>query len=283
MQKHNKIFSLCLSILFIVVALLSFTACADNVDNNGGSNKLVIYNWAEYIYPDWETDFKDYYREKTGKEIDLTYVTFDTNETLLSKVFNNDAQVDVMCPSEYAAQKLMEGGYLKPLNYFTSDSYENAKYVNKHITSALERAFSNVEISEGETANMVDYMVPYMWGTLGILYNADLLMSNGITDEDVARAGWGILWNKDENGKEFSADVDKRILMKDSIRDSYAAAVLYMKQYGLLDKLEGGKYASLTNEQLINTTEQELIDAVQQVLIDQKDVLYGYEVDFGKD
>ena len=95
----KKTFSLILALLMIV-----FTLCACQPNQ---SDKLVIYNWADYIYDTDLEDFADYYFEQTGRTVDITYVTFDTNETMLTKIQQGDADVDVICPSEYAIQKLI--------------------------------------------------------------------------------------------------------------------------------------------------------------------------------
>ncbi|UKI13620.1 MAG: hypothetical protein L6V85_05120 [Clostridiales bacterium] len=70
--------------------------------------KLVVYNWADYIDPANITLFEEYYKQKTGKEIEVVYSTFDTNETMMTEVTKGDSQIDLVCPSEYSIQKLKE-------------------------------------------------------------------------------------------------------------------------------------------------------------------------------
>ena len=246
----KKTFSLILALLMIV-----FTLCACQPNQ---SDKLVIYNWADYIYDTDLEDFADYYFEQTGRTVDITYVTFDTNETMLTKIQQGDADVDVICPSEYAIQKLIEGGYCLPINYFTDASYQNSQYVDDRIVAKIDQVFDNLNCPEVGTVKMSDYMVPYMWGTLGVLYNQDVFEANGITQEQIEQAGWGVLWNKDANGDQLCADLNKRIFMKDSIRDVYASTVLYLKQYGLLPY----GYENMSVGELINTVDDALLSAV---------------------
>ena len=94
-----KKLSIALSLLMIVVMLFTLVGC----DRPQEPDTLVVYNWADYIY-DYEDDFKAYYKGITGKDIQITYVTFDTNETMLTKITKGDSNVDVVCPSEYAIQ-----------------------------------------------------------------------------------------------------------------------------------------------------------------------------------
>ncbi len=262
-MKTKRIFASVLVVLMALTVLFTFTACAKEEDT---TDHLVVYNWADYIYPNYEEDFVAYYKEKTGRDITLTYVTFDTNETMLTKIINNDANVDVMCPSEYTIQKLVEGGYLLKLNYFTDENFVNSGNVDMEIVNKIRESFADMPY------DMTEYFVPYMWGTLGILYNTQY-----IDRETAENAGWGLLWNTDGENV-LSDELTNRVYMKDSIRDAYCATILYLKQYGMLPS----GYENMTNEQLINTIDDKLLVAVEKSLIEQKKILYGYEVDFGK-
>ena len=100
----SRIFAYVCVILLLGSTLVGLAAC----NNDGNTDNLVVYNWADYMYDDYEEDFKEYYRNVTGgREINITYVTFDTNETMITKVTQSDSRIDVMCPSEYAIQKLL--------------------------------------------------------------------------------------------------------------------------------------------------------------------------------
>jgi spermidine/putrescine transport system substrate-binding protein len=136
------------------------------------------------------------------------------------------------------------------------------KNINMGIYENTEGVFGK------EISNFNDYFVPYMWGTLGILYNADV-----VTEEDLATS-WGLLWNENNNPA-----LVKKILMKDSIRDTYAAAVLYLKHK---NELPNG-YQDYSIADLINCTDKAMLVAAEAALIAQKSVIAGYEVDFGKD
>ena len=297
----KKSFVVIVAVMLLCVLAL-YAACEpiqENVD------ELVVYNWADYIY-DYEDDFKAYYKSLTGRDIKVTYVTFDTNETMLTKILNGDSIVDVMCPSEYAIQKLLEQDMLLEMNYFgEAEDYidtpslngyvHNSGNVDAQFVQKIDEVFGSVQVNGADgakTVKMSDYFVPYMYGTLGILYNKVYFEELGIYDrETLNKANWGILFNDDGSGNMLSDGLTGRIYMKDSIRDSYAATVFYMLERGMLDGLTvtdknsanyGKLYTELSMGDMINTVDDQLIELCGNVLKTQKDQLYGYEVDFGK-
>lgn len=229
------------------------------------SNTLVIYNWGDYIDEDLEAEFEAYYLEKTGKPLDIVYSTFETNEIMLTAIEKGEEKIDLICPSEYAIQKLMEGGHLKKLDYSKISTYSN---IDQDIYAKVSEVFTGITVPNvGNNESMVDYFVPYMWGTLGILYNSDV-----VTEDDI-KEGYGLLWNSGGN-----PELQGKILMKDSIRDSYVAGVMRLKE---TNRLPAG-YENRSVQELINTVDDVLLTAVEQILTEQNDVLKGYEVDFGK-
>ncbi|MBQ8424626.1 MAG: extracellular solute-binding protein [Clostridia bacterium] len=302
----KRIFASIMFVFMLFSITLSLSACS--TENTAKADEIVIYNWADYIY-DFEDDFKEYYKEVTGKNIKITYTTFDTNETMITKITKGDSKVDVICPSEYAIQKLMEMDYLVPLNYFSEDvskyldtsklvGYEHySQNLDNNIIEKIDAGFGNItctkENGTSYSANMLDYMVPYMYGTLGILYNKEEFKRLGIFDKEIMNtANWGILFNdsgkRDKEGNiiPLSEELSGSILMKDSIRDSYAATLFYLMETGKLDNLtmeDGRQYTDLTASELINTVDDNIIELAKEALVEQKNELFGYEVDFGKD
>ncbi|MBD5092420.1 MAG: hypothetical protein HDT36_03460, partial [Clostridiales bacterium] len=107
--------------------------------------------------------------------------------------------------------------------------------------------------------------------------------------EELEEYGWGVLWNVQNN-----EELENKILMKDSVRDSYAAAVFYMYENTIshrgVHELPDGisptynkPYSELTVQELINCTDSAVLAAAEVVLTEQRDHISGYEVDFGKD
>ena len=290
-------------VIFSCVLLPTLVAC--DKESSGGTSsgdRLVIYNWEDYIDSERNDDgktlldeFADYYKDKTGRSLEIVYTTFDTNETMMTKVLKGDANVDLICPSEYAIQKLMFAGCLLnhkdikaeiqadltkydiSLDAMSSLSEESGKWgnIDPDIMNAISDNFSQVQTKSGKVCDMTEYMVPYMCGTLGILYNTSV-----VTREELEEYGWGVLWNVQQNER-----LENKILMKDSVRDTYAAAIFYMYEY---DTKHGTnflpeKYKNYTVQQLIDCTDDEMVAAAEKVLTAQREHISGYEVDFGKD
>lgn len=296
----RKTFKLLIFVSMLAIVLLpTLFACNTTVGTiSKDGDELVVYNWEDYIDLDILDEFCEYYEDVTGRPLSITYSTFDTNETMMTKILKGDANVDLICPSEYAIQKLLVAGCLvdaKNLygklnanyggeygdflpnltsiyNYLDDmesvDKMENCA-VEPSVLKKIVDTFSSIKAADGNTYAMPNYMVPYMWGTLGILYNR-----NYISPEEVEEYGWGVLWNVQEN-----EDIENMILMKDSVRDTYAAALYYMYQYDLLPE----QCKSLSIQELMDCTDKELFDAAERVLTEQRDHISGYEVDFGKD
>lgn len=153
------------------------------------NGKVYVYNWGEYI--DEETIRM--FEEETG--IEVVYDEFETNEIMYPKVESGASQYDVICPSDYMVQKMIDNDMLAELNW---DNLPNAK--------------ANIGAQYYEQAEGFDpgnkYCVPYCWGTVGILYNTTMV------DEPVT--SWSILWN------EKYAD---SILMQESVRDLFMVAL----------------------------------------------------------
>ena len=291
----KRIATLIVLVLALSAILLPvLTACNNGTKGESGGDKLVIYNWEDYIDAeiDAETgktlldEFADYYKEKTGRALSVTYTTFDTNETMMTKVLKGDAKVDLICPSEYAIEKLLTANCLLNHNDIKAEIQNDlTKYgisldnmsslrsgwgnIDPQVMDKIESMFGNVKSQDGAIHNMTEYMVPYMYGTLGILYNTSV-----VSIEELEQYGWGVLWNVQKNEK-----LENKILMKDSVRDTYAAAIFYMYEYNLLPE----KYKSYSVQELINCTDDEMVAAAETVLTEQREHISGYEVDFGKD
>lgn len=261
MKKRN--------VFVMVLLLLAAFILMPSVKTVNAANEEVlnIINWGDYIDEDMLNDsFKEfvaYYKERTGKTIRVNYREYDTNEIMLTQVMNN-ASIDMLAPSEYAIQKLLEKGMLQKIGDDKDDLWSNIEPMFKEH---IDETFGDLTIN-GEKVDMTDYFVPYMWGTVGILYNKDVVTENDL------KQGWGLLWNKAGN-----SELVGKIYMKDSIRDVYVAAVMYLKEEG---RLPAG-FENLSVVELINSTAQELIDAAEEVLIEQKEQKVQYSVDFDKE
>ena len=199
--------------------------------------KLVVYNWGEYIDPEVLTMFE----EETG--IDIVYEEFETNEILYPKISSGAIAYDVICPSDYMIQRMIENDLLSEINF---DNIPNLKNIGKQY---LDRS------RQFDPENK--YSVPYCWGTVGILYNKMMV------DEPVD--SWSILW--DPKYKD-------NILMQDSVRDAFGVTLKYLG-YSLnsidLDELTEAKNLLIEQKPL-----------VQAYVIDQvRDKMIGNEAALG--
>lgn len=200
-------------------------------------DKLVVYNWGEYIDPEVLTIFE----EETG--INVVYEEFETNEILYPKVSSAAIAYDVVCPSDYMIQRMIENDLLTEINF---DNIPNIKNIGKQYMEQ-SRQFDPEN----------KYSVPYCWGTVGILYNKTMV------DEPVD--SWSILWNP---------KYKDNILMQDSVRDAFGATLKYLG-YSLnstdLDELTEAKNLLIEQKPL-----------VQAYVIDQvRDKMIGNEAALG--
>lgn len=169
-----------------VIMAVALCGCAGKDGENGS---VVVYNWGEYLDP----ETIDLFEAETG--IKVIYDEYETNEIMYPKVETGATVYDVICPSDYMIQKMLENDLLAEINW---DNVPNAK--------------KNIGAQYYEQAREFDpenkYAVPYCWGTVGILYNKTMV------DDPVD--SWDILWN------EKYAD---SILMQDSVRDAFMVAL----------------------------------------------------------
>ncbi|HIR69643.1 MAG TPA: spermidine/putrescine ABC transporter substrate-binding protein [Candidatus Pelethousia gallinarum] len=208
----------------LVLAILlvgTLFGCAAKED----SNTLYVLNWGDYIDEALLTQFE----EETG--IQVNYTTMATNEEMMVKLEEADCIYDVCFPSDYIIERLIQKDLLHELN---KDNIPNFQYIDERF---LDLDFDPEN----------KYSVPYMWGTVGILYNTTMVQ------EPVT--SWDILWD------ETYAD---QILMYDSIRDTIGVALMKLG------------YS-------INTRNEADIQAAEEALIAQKPIVQAYLGDPIKD
>ena len=152
---------------------------------------INVYNWGEYISNgvDDTLDVNKEFTRRTG--IDVNYTTFDTNESLYSKLANGGANYDIIIPSDYMISKLIDEKMIEKLDF---SNIPNFQYIDEQFRKP-----------KYDPKN--EYSVPYTWGVVGIFYNKKYVK------EPVD--SWKILWDKKYAGK---------ILMFDNPRDSFGIA-----------------------------------------------------------
>ena len=211
-------------ICLFVVVLLAGCKSRDIVN-------LKVYNWGDYID---KSVIKSFEREYNVK---VVYDEFSTNEDMYAKLKAGGIKYDIVIPSEYMAEKMANEGMLAQIDF---DKVENFKYVHERF-------------KDSKYNRVMGYSVPYMWGTVGIIYNKEIVKEN--VDS------WSILWNN---------RYKKQILMLDSQRDSVGITLKYL---GYSSNSVDPNELALAKEKLIEQKPLVLSYVNEEV----KDILIGNE------
>lgn len=196
-------------IVIVLSILLLATGCGES------KPKLNVYNWGDYI----DTDILDQFEEEYG--IEVVYDTYATNEDLYVKLKQGGSNYDVIFPSDYMIERMVSEDLLEKLNM---DNIPNFSKVGE--------TFLNLDHDPQN-----EYSVPYMWGTLGIIYNKNAV-SQGLDS-------WADLWDPQYEGQ---------IVMYNSQRDSLAVALLklgYSINTRNIDELEEAKEELIRQKPLV--------------------------------
>ena len=243
----RKIFAI---ILAVVALSMTMIGCSQS---EARKSILKVYNWADYIDEDLLSEFEEWYKEQTGEEVTVVYQLFDINEIMLAKIERGKEDFDVVCPSEYIIERMLENDLLLPIdkNFGSTPNYI------ENISPYIKDVFSRID-GNGKNAN--DYAVGYMWGTTGFLYNTKY-----VSREEVST--WSALWNPKFN---------KKLLVKDAFRDVYSPLLIYANH----DKIVSGE---VSMDDLMHDSSDESIAVVEALLKKAKPYIAGWEADFGKE
>ncbi len=182
--------------------------------------EVNVYNWGEYI----DLDLISQFEQETG--IKVNYKTYESNEQMYSVLRQGGINYDVVIPSDYMISRLIDEGMLAELDYANIPNFSLVDESLKGMTYDSENKYS----------------VPYMWGTVGIIYDPTVV---GEVDS------WSALFDENNKGQ---------ILMFDNSRDAMGIALKYLG-YSL------------------NTTDESELKAAFDLLKEQKTVLQGYVMD----
>ena len=188
MRTFKKVVAVavCAALIFGVGGFIRFARLG------GGEEQVTlnVYYWGQYI-ADGSDDSMDIIAEFESRypNIKVNYQTYDSNETMYSKLVNGGITVDVIIPSDYMIARMRQEGMLLELDF---DNIPNYQYIDE--------TFKNTSYDPENK-----YSVPYTWGTVGIIYN-----SKYVDEADVT--GWELMWNEKYAGK---------ILMFDNSRDAF--------------------------------------------------------------
>ena len=211
--------ALLLSLMLALSCLVGFAA-AENVE-------LVVFNWFDYIDPDVIALFE----EETG--ISVQYVNFTTNEEMYTKLEAGAGTYDVIFPSEYMIERMINHDMLAEMDLAAMPNFANI--------------MDRLKDPSYDPGNL--HSVPYMWGTLGYVYNTEMI------DEELT--SWSALFDEQYAGQ---------VLMMNSMRDAIGLALKYLG-YSM------------------NTRDADELNAARDLLVEQKQkgIQSGYLLDEIKD
>lgn len=223
MKKHKKLISLIIATVF---SSTLFVSCNKGFESSSKNSKVInVFNAGDYINPDLIGKFES----ETG--IKVIYNTYDTNEIMYQKVKTSPGSYDLVFPSDYMVEKMIKENMAEKIDFNNIPNYNNIGDDYKNLSY--------------DPTN--EYSIPYMWGTIGIIYDADKI-KNPIDS-------WNDLWNPAYKNEIF---------MFDSIRDTLAIALLKLGY----------------SQNSVNPKE---IDEASEELIKQKPLVQSYVVDEVKD
>lgn len=203
----------------LLLLTLILSGCSSNKET------LYVYNWGDYMDESIIAEFE----KETG--IKVVYDTFATNEDMYVKIKSGGSSYDLIFPSDYMITRMRDEGMLEKINLA---NVPNFKYIDDRFKG-----------QDYDPNN--EYSIPYIWGTVGILYNTTMV------DDPVD--SWDILWNP-----KYS----KQILMLDSQRDAIGVALIKLG-YSL------------------NSTDPKQISEAGELLKQQKPLVLAYALDEIKD
>ena len=220
----------------ILCILIAFSACAMG-SASASAEELTVFNWFDYIDP----AVIDLFEEETG--ITVKYVNFTTNEEMYTKLEAGAGTYDVIFPSEYMIERMIAHDMLEELDLSAMPNFANVMDRLKDPSYDPGNRFS----------------VPYMWGTLGYLYNTEMV------DEELT--SWSALFDEKYAGN---------VIMMNSMRDSIGLALKYL-----------GYSMNTRNEAELNEAKDLLIKQKQDkiqcgyLLDETKDKMVGGEAAIG--
>ncbi len=180
----KKLAFMILSVLFVV----SLAACRSEQE------VLYVLNWGEYMDEDLIELFEETYNVR------IVYTEVGSNEAMEVQILMDTTPFDIAIPSDYMIDKLFQNGLLHPIDPELLPNLANINFIED-----ARLLYENEPFAE--------HMIPYFWGTIGILYNT----SNPDVVEALETQGWMALFDP---ASPFNRG------MYDSPRDAVGAALL---------------------------------------------------------
>ncbi|MDY2902057.1 MAG: extracellular solute-binding protein [Bacilli bacterium] len=263
----------------IIMILIAFTLMLSLYGCSSNNEELIlrIYNCQDYIDEGLDDngqkvsnsvmeDWQEWYYNQYGIKVRVVYDTFETNESMMNTLKTGKTTYDLVCPSDYTIQKMIRLNMIDEFDYELKDAKGNLIMTNyEYIAPYIRNLFKQKDWER--------YSIPYMWGTLGFIYNPEVIDAKDIEH-------WSILWN---------AKYKNMASAKDSVRDTYVVGVMYVYYDELMelnnkyetDVISRDEY-NLKVSEIMNRCDTDTIKKVEYALQTMKKNLYGFEVDSGK-
>ena len=183
-------------LLSVVLLFVLLTALLPAQAQAAGDTVTInVYNWGQYL-SDGTDDYINVIEEFEAAypNIKVNYMTYDSNESMYTKLKTGGSLFDIIIPSDYMVEKLIAENMLEPLDMANIPNFQY-----------IDDSFRDPSYDPGSV-----YSVPYTWGGVGVIYNTKYV-------DEADTGGWELLWNEKYAGK---------ILMFDNPRDAFAIAQL---------------------------------------------------------
>jgi spermidine/putrescine-binding protein len=210
---------------------LGLTSC-------GGRQTLLFLNWGEYI----DEDILDAFEEKYNCNVSMDLG--DSNEIFYSMVRSGTTVYDVVCPSDYMVEKMYSAGLLQKIDFskltmsgYNPNTPEGRDSMRLGVLSILDDMNTNLKANNPDYVDntILNYFVPYLWGTWGIMYSTsredfpeeykDYVPGEKSIREAVTNGEteWSALFDRS------SLPESTRVSMYDSYQHVYYAASRYLE------------------------------------------------------
>jgi len=238
--------------------------------------------------------YMNYKYKDEGKTFSYVYDTFDTPETCFNEMKTGKSHYDVINVSDYMLQKMITEDLIQPL--FTSEYGEEIKdslkeNISPYLWGESDSIFDNIspkikDSDEYDTSKRLsDYSVPYMWGTVGVMYNPSYYIEHH-KDTELFKSKEEIIEAFKSWDNLYSEFTNQTFSIKDSVRDMYAVSTIHAHKDEINSLIT--TYGSNSNKfheefsKLFNRCDETTIELVKEDLMKLRDNSYGFEVDSGK-
>ena len=150
----KKIVSILMVVALFAALSLSLFACTPR------EQVLKLYMPGEYIDEDIFEEFEDWYKEQTGKKVKVELKTFNAVEDIQLAVEGSKADYDLLCPSDYMVEYLVKSGLVQKFDQNIVGKVDGTTFKSDYVEFARKYYDPTLE-----------YAIPYMYGTLGLVYD----------------------------------------------------------------------------------------------------------------